>query len=213
MTGLKWHVGEPADQRPSIYRAPTWSWASVFGEIVWTDHKPPAKNKVAASTAILDCHVTPEDPLAPLSKVSKGTLTIRRISKALRWDGDFEIPRRDLEHTWVPASERGIGTPLWPDGVVAHVKPDVCEEMVDIEDDSGDGTVWEVNFFMGQLPPGCELIRRPVVFVVLDGDSALVLAGQSDDGVCARLGLVEFKDEEALEQYFEGCEEKTFVIQ
>ena len=213
LTGLKWHVPEPADHRPSVYRAPTWSWASVFGEIIYLDHKPPAKNKVAASTVILDCHVISEEPLAPLSKVSQGTLTIRGVSKTLRWDGDFEIPRQDLEHTWVPASERGIGTPLWQDGVVAHVEPDVCEEMVDIEDESGDGTVWKVNFFMGQLLPGCERIRRPVVFVVLDGDSALVLAAQSDDGISARLGLVEFKDEEALEQYFEGCEEKTFIIQ
>ena len=213
LTGLKWHVPEPADHRPSVYRAPTWSWASVLGEIIWIHDKPPAKNKMTASTAILDCHVTPEEPLAPLSKVSKGTLTIRGGSKALRWDGDFEIPRRDLEHTWVPASERGVGTPLWLDGVVAHVKPDVSEEKVDIEDESGDGTVWEVSFFMGQLLPGCERIRRPVVFVVLGGDSALMLAAQSDEGISARLGLVEFKDAETLEQYFEGCEEKTFIIQ
>ena len=212
LKGLKWHVPEPADHRPSIYRAPTWSWASVLGEIIWMDDKPPAKNKVAASTVILDCHVTPEEPLAPLGKVSQGTLTIRGVSKALEWNGDIEIPRRDLEDTWVPALERGIGTPLWPDGVVAHVKPDVCEEMVDVEDESGDGTVWEVGFLMGKLPPGCRRLRRSVVFVVLDGDSALVLAVYSNDSVSARLGLVEFKDEETLEQYFEGCEEETFII-
>ena len=213
LTGLKWQVAEPADHRPNIYRAPTWSWASVFGTIIWMDHKPLVKNQVAASTAILDCHVTPEEPLAPLSKVSKGTLIIRGVSRALRWDGDCEIPRRDLENTWVPASERGIGSPLWPDGVIAHVRPDFREETVDIEDESGDGTVWEVGFFMGLLLPDSKRIRRPVVFVVLDGESALMLAAQSDDGISTRLGLVGFKDEEMLEQYFEGCEEQTFIIQ
>lgn len=212
LTGLKWHVPEPGYHRPSIYRAPTWSWASVLGEVLWTDYKPPATHSVAGSTAILDCHVTVEEPLAPLGRVSEGTLTIRGVSKGLQWDGDEEIPRRDLEHTWAPASERGIGSPLWPDGVVARVSADVCEEMVDIIDDSGDGTVWEVVFLMGQLLPGSKRIRRPVVFVVLDGDSALVLAEQSDSGIFARIGLVEFKDEETLERYFEGCEEKTFVI-
>lgn len=213
LPGLKWQVPEPAGDRPSIYCAPTWSWASVLGEVVWADYKPPVTDSVASSTAILDCHVTVEEPLAPLGRVSEGTLTIRGVSKALQWDGDTEIPRPDLESTWVPASDRGIGTPLWPDGVVARVLPDVSEESVDIVDDSEDGTVWEVGFFMGLLPPGSDQFTRSVVFVVLDGDSALALAERSDKGIFARLGMVEFKDEEALERYFEGCEENTFTIQ
>ena len=213
LKGLKWNIGSDAG-RPSTYRAPTWSWASVLGSIFWCDYKPPAKDSAAATTAIIDCHVTLEDPLAPLGKVCEGLLTISGISRAIQWDGDEMIPRRDLEHTWVPPPERGLGSPLYPDGVAANVKADVTEEMVDIEDDSGDGTVWEGEFLMGLLPPGSEQIRRPVVFVVLDGDSALVLAKQllDDDGAFTRLGLVLFKDEETLERYFEGCEEKTFVI-
>ena len=185
-----------------------------MGTIKWADYKPPAKDSAAASTAIIDCHVTLEDPLAPLSKVSEGSLIIRGVSRALQWDGDLMIPRRDLEHTWVPSPERYVGYLYWPDGVVARVTADVTREIVDIEDDSGDGHVWEVDFFMGHLESGSKQIRRPVVFVVLDGDTALVLAEQlvDDDGAFARLGLAEFKDEETLERYFEGCEEKTFVI-
>ena len=224
LKGLKWNVApagypwgsylERTDYRPSIYLAPTWSWASVLGTIKWADYKPPAKDSAAASTAIIDCHVTLEDPLAPLSKVSEGSLIIRGVSRALQWDGDLMIPRRDLEHTWVPSPERYVGYLYWPDGVVARVTADVTREIVDIEDDSGDGHVWEVDFFMGHLESGSKQIRRPVVFVVLDGDTALVLAEQlvDDDGAFARLGLAEFKDEETLERYFEGCEEKTFVI-
>ena len=56
-------------------------------------------------------------------------------------------------------------------------------------------------------------MRRPVVFVILNSNSTLVLMEQFDDGIYARLGLAIFKDEETLQQYFEGCEEKTFIIQ
>ena len=215
LKGLKWRVGEPADWRPSIYLAPTWSWASVLGTIFWMDYNPPAKDSAAASTAIIDCNVTLEDPLAPFSKVSEGSLTIRGVSRALQWDGDTAIPQRDLERTWVRPTERGIGSPFYPDGVVGNVGADVNMETVHIEDDSDDENVWEVDFVMGRLRPGSEQMRRPIVFVVLDGDTALVLAQQlfDSDGAFARLGLLQFKDEETLERYFEGCEEKTFVVE
>ena len=52
-----------------------------------------------------------------------------------------------------------------------------------------------------------------MIFVVLDVDSALVLAEEFDDEIFARLGVVEFKDKETMERYIEGCEEKTFVGQ
>ncbi|KAM0793897.1 hypothetical protein BDR22DRAFT_781038, partial [Usnea florida] len=76
LKGLKWYIRELANHRPSVYRTPTWLWASVLGEIIWMDDKLLVKNKVAVSTVILDCHVTPEEPLASLGKVSQGTLTI-----------------------------------------------------------------------------------------------------------------------------------------
>ena len=218
LKGLKWQVGRPTDHGPGIYRAPTWSWASVFGETFWTEYKPPGENSVARSTAIHDCRVTPENPLAPLGKVREGTLTITGVSKLHEWDGDIEIPRADLQPTWVPASLRGIGSPLWPDGVVAHVRPDTTEEVLYVRSGSADQTLWEEEIFhMGLNDEGENGITRPVVFIVLDGDSALVLGrcveNVGDDIFWARLGLVEFKDDEALEEYIKGCEEKTFIIE
>ena len=72
-----------------------------MGTVAWVDYKPAAKNSVAESPPILDCHVSLERPSAPFGKVSEGTLTTRGVSRALKWDGDQEIPRADLEHTWV----------------------------------------------------------------------------------------------------------------
>lgn len=218
LKGLKWQVAEPTDHRPSIYRAPTWSWASVFGVILWTEYKPPSEDSVAKFTAIQQCRVTPEDPLAPLGKVSEATLTITGVSKLHEWNGDVEMPRPDLEPTWVPASKRGIGSPLWPDGVVAHVRPDTTEEVLYVRTESADQTLWEEEVFqMGLNDEGENAITRPVVFVVLDGDSALVLGrcaeNVGDDISWARIGLMEFKDDEALEEYFKGCEKRTFIIE
>ena len=211
--GLKWQVGEPERDRPSVYRAPTWSWASIFGETFDTEYKPPTEHSVARSTAILDVHVTPENKLAPFGKVSEGTLTIRGVSKTVKWDGGEQIPRADLDPNTVPVSAKGIGSPLFPDGIVALAKPDIAEEKLYVESDSGDqGLSEKVVFYMGRDQERVNEIRRLVVFVVLDGDSALLLE-EVDGGCYARLGLVQFKDENNLEQYFDGCEERTFIVQ
>ena len=211
LKGLKWQVGEPERDRPSVYRAPTWSWASIFGEAFNTEYKPPTEHSVARSTAILDVHVTPENILAPFGKVSEGTLTIRGVSKTVKWDGGEQIPRADLDPTLMPVSAKGVGSPLFPDGIVALAKPDIAEEELYVESDSGDQSSCEkVVFYMGQDQEGVNKIRRLVVFVVLDGDSALLLE-ESDDGCYMRLGLIEFKDEDNLEQFFDGWEENDLT--
>ena len=213
LKGLKWQVGEPKSGRPSIYRAPTWSWASIFGEIVHEEYKPPTEHSVARSTAILDVYVTPENEAAPFGKVSEGKLTIRGVSKTVKWNGDDQIPRADLDPTSMPVTARGIGSPLFPDGIVALANPDIAEEELYVESASDNQILWKGEvFYMGRYHEGVNQIRRLVVFVVLDGNSALLL-DEVDDGYYNRLGLVEFKDEDNLEQYFDGCEERTFIVQ
>ena len=41
----------------------------------------------------------------------------------------------------------------------------------------------------------------------------LLVFEEVDDGISARLGLGRFQDEDKLEQYFDGCEERTFIVQ
>ena len=87
-----------------------------------------------------------------------------------------------------------------------------------VRSDSADQTSWEEEVFhMGLKDEGENGITRPVVFIVLDGDPALVLgqcAENIGEDICwTRIGLAEFKDDEALEEYFKDCEKKTFIIE
>ncbi|KAJ1332030.1 hypothetical protein MN608_05496 [Microdochium nivale] len=70
--------------RPSGYRAPTWSWASIDGKT----RVPPLRAVEAPSTdyhtrgvallcAVLDCWTVPLTPLNPLGPVVGGSLTLR----------------------------------------------------------------------------------------------------------------------------------------
>ena len=134
-------------------------------------YKPPTEHSAARTTAILHIHVTPENELAPFGKVSEGTLTIRGVSKTVKWDGGEQIPRDDLDPTIMPVLAKGIGSPLFPNGAVALAKPDIAEEELYVESASGDQRSWEgVVFHMGRAQEGVNEIRRLVVFVVLDGD-------------------------------------------
>jgi hypothetical protein len=65
--------GWAAGKRPSTYRAPTWSWASVEGKISWYH---PAID-YAWVTEIIDAHVDLVDQAYPFSQVSGGYLRVR----------------------------------------------------------------------------------------------------------------------------------------
>lgn len=66
-------------------------------------------------------------------------------------------------------------------------------------------------FDMGWSKNVVNKITQLVFLIVIDRDSALMLE-KVGERIFTRLGLVQFKDEEKLEQYFDGCEEKTFTI-
>ena len=61
------------------------------------------------------------------------------------------------------------------DEVVACVQAEVSEGIFDVRDDSGDGIDGEEVFYMGMIAPSSQLIKRLVVFVVLDIVSTLLL--------------------------------------
>ena len=212
LKGLKWIVAPPPHQcRPSIYRAPTWSWASVLGTILMMNYHRPRKHSAASHTLIVDCRVTLEDMSAPFGKVREGRLTIRGVFRTLNWNGDEKIPRADLDHVMIPIPAKGITPPLFPDGIVALATPDLAREICHLKSNLEDQNLKEVMFYMGWSKNVVNEIRRPVVLVVLDRDSALMLE-KFGERTFTRLGLVRFEDEEKLEQYFDGCKQETFTI-
>lgn len=130
LKGLKWIVAPPPHQcRPSIYRAPTWSWASVLGIIIMMNYHRPRKHSAARHTLIVDCRVTLEDTSAPFGKVREGKLTIRGVFRTLNWNGDEQVPRADFDPATIPIPAKGIVSPRFPDGIIARAKPDFSRKL------------------------------------------------------------------------------------
>ncbi|KAE9375964.1 HET-domain-containing protein [Stipitochalara longipes BDJ] len=70
---LGWHRDpEHSSHFPDHERlAPTWSWASISGKIVLPGF--------GADAGVLDCHVEPLQPRAPLGRVKKGFVKLRAV--------------------------------------------------------------------------------------------------------------------------------------
>jgi hypothetical protein len=64
--------GRERGARPVTYRAPSWSWASMEGDIEW--YHPDESMKWSAK--VLDVHVALVDPKAPFGQVSTGFLRV-----------------------------------------------------------------------------------------------------------------------------------------
>jgi len=73
----------------------------------------------------------PSNSEALHGRIDSGTLTISGVSMGLDWDGAEEIPARDIDMTKLPKSS-GIGSALYPDGIVALAKPDIAQETLHI---------------------------------------------------------------------------------
>ena len=216
--GLKWHVGEPKAYRPSEYRAPTWSWASVFGEIVWPEviGRPYGDSAISQSTKVLECKVTPANSASPFGRVFDGSLTLQAVAKKIEWNGAEQIPADDLDRDLIPPIDNGIGSALFPDGIIALAEPDVREQALYV----ADGCVMsrpplrdaiEVPFYMGRFQDAENNLTRPILCMVLDTESALMLE-HLHDSVYGRVGLMEFKGSADLDIYFEHCNVMTVQV-
>ena len=91
---MRWALGslpfkrpeDPQNSRLSEYRAPTWSWASVDGEVFWKN-SPRVKRNTAKKTEVIDCEVLEVNSKAPFGTVKDGTLKISAVTKEIIWDG------------------------------------------------------------------------------------------------------------------------------
>lgn len=234
--GLAWLAGDMnggPQSRPSGYRAPTWSWASVDCTVRWWHRLWEVKHHAVLHTRILSCEVEPVFPMAPFGEVKSGTIEIHGLVREINWDG-----RR-----YVKDPNNGF--------IVGELHPDVTEEILH---DRGDGQGDEPDiFYMGQylegmegpsigdrifhrdqevraeelarLPkipsPGLELnmTTRQVSCIPITDNYSLVLECQND-GKYTRLGLLQFwprtifqgDPEDPIESFFEGCAQRTLII-
>ncbi|KAK3168624.1 hypothetical protein OEA41_005072 [Lepraria neglecta] len=126
LRGLVWQMEDPQNSRPSKYRAPTWSWASVDGEVFWTN-SPRVKSNIAKKTEVIDCEVLEVNSIASFSRVKDGTLKISAVTKEVIWDGTLIHFREGLvPDSSVASAAIGVG---WTAGdIIALARPDVTEE-------------------------------------------------------------------------------------
>lgn len=82
--------------RPFKYRAPSWSWASVDGEII-QDYAT-----LGILCTVVSCEVTPVDLSNPFGEILSGNLRVRAILKKAVWD------RAESELFEVGNNERGV---------------------------------------------------------------------------------------------------------
>jgi hypothetical protein len=72
---LQWRPQRPGIAQPDeIYIAPSWSWASLEGEIDWY---VPKSSEIEGEIKIISCKVVPVSPVAPYGALSGGDLIIR----------------------------------------------------------------------------------------------------------------------------------------
>jgi Heterokaryon incompatibility protein (HET) len=194
---LAWYTGAEIDtRRPSEYRAPTWSWASVDTSVLWWRREGKPTMEFLIPTEVIDCEVTPVYPKAPFGEVQGGTVELRGLVKDLDWDGDQEI--RDVDGD-----------------SIAKASPDVSMETLYVDADARGPQ--PVDFYMGSYKEVVNPIVRRVSCIPVTDHMSLILERQRD-GKYVRLGTVSFDGaddddgEEWVQHFYEGATERTVVI-
>ncbi|KAK5123452.1 hypothetical protein LTR85_002490 [Meristemomyces frigidus] len=103
--------------RPTTYRAPSWSWASLDGEMSLNNG-----NFNEPTCELIDAHVTLRNPEHRFGQVLGGVLQLRGNIKHLTWTSSSEYARGD---EWPLDSE----VSLW--GLELFRKPDLRESSVE----------------------------------------------------------------------------------
>jgi hypothetical protein len=106
-------------QKPKGYRAPSWSWASIDGNISF--HSEPEVARFHA--AFVDCTVQPLFANDPLGRVKNGTLVLEGRLKQFeaRWESEKGFPR-----FYGPEGSH-VG-PIWPNTVGRNVPEEIRAE-------------------------------------------------------------------------------------
>ncbi|ERF73129.1 hypothetical protein EPUS_09127 [Endocarpon pusillum Z07020] len=208
--GLQWSVNEPELFRPEEYRAPTWSWASVFGDVLFPN-KPPNEGIFDIEihrTEIIEWKVTLANTANPFGRVIDGTLRMKGIVKKLDWDGAQRIPREGFDRS--AESEHSIAYFL---STIASAYPDcAAQKLYNINKvtPESDSPPQETIFWMG-IEEGKTFMTRPIVCIALDGQLAIMLE-ELYDGTYARTGLMVFDTSKDMKTYFEACQVSEVVI-
>ncbi|KAL8702273.1 MAG: hypothetical protein Q9201_004497 [Fulgogasparrea decipioides] len=218
--GLGWQILDPSKSWVYQSYAPSWSWASIVGPVLWWEYKPPENIPVAENpvkyTSLVECKVTPANEAVPFGQVTDWLLTIEGFAQWIHWDGQEQIEAKGLDPNLRPLKSIAPGLPLYPEGIVAIAKPD-CRQLEgfrkkskrDPSAPSPDDV--EDIFYMGCEEAETNKILLPTLVVVISRVTALMLCALTEDEYF-RIGVLEFGKEEDLKTYFEGCNIERVTI-
>lgn len=220
LEGLRWFSPEPPSWKPEEYTAPSWSWASTVGTIMWEDevqNDTVAEISLIEHTKVIDCRITLSNDNIPFGQVTDGSLPVEGSAQWIDWDGQRQIEAKDLSPDFRVTKSIEIGDPLYPEGIVALAQPDYDQ----IELCS---TSWEpyldivapdcstITFWMGRVVQAeeNEAMMR-ILLLVIDRTSALMLYALNND-IYERIGLLRFRFKKDLNTYFRDSNVKRVVI-
>lgn len=208
--GLRWYAEEPDLFRPEEYRAPTWSWASVFGEVQFPRIPGDARkfNIERHQPEIIECKVTLANPANPFGRVTDGKLRMKGVAKKLNWNGAHRIFKEGFDQSAVSKDSLTYFM-----STIATVYPDCqAQKLYNTNDETPkcDSPPQETIFWMG-IDEEDAFMTRPITCIALDGHLAIMLE-EVDDGMYARIGLMMFDYSNEMKMYFEGCQVFEVVI-
>ncbi|KAL8786868.1 MAG: hypothetical protein Q9195_008025 [Heterodermia aff. obscurata] len=219
LEGLGWFLYQPSTSLVDESLAPSWSWASVIGAVGWGsslhDDDLPLKEHPVNNTSIIECKVIPAEEAAPFGRVTEWSITIEGPAQWIDWDGQEQIEAKGLDPDSRPTKSMELGSPLYPDGIVARAKPDYSQLpemcMASEGDPSAPMPDYENIFYLGVQEAEMNEGTIPILVVIITRWSALMVC-RRDDGTYRRIGILEFRYETELKTYFEGCDVRKITI-
>ena len=181
--------GDEARRRPSEYRAPTWSWASIDSSALWWQREAKPTMSILTPTEVLNCQVELVYPMAPFGEVRAGAIELCGLVRDLDWDGSSHLCDADGDF-------------------ICSVDVDVTLETLYVDADVGDPH--PVDFYMGRDKEGDNAIVRRVSCIPVTDHFSLMLERQRD-GKYVRLGLVPFWQADN-DGFYDGATERTVII-
>ncbi|KAL8991893.1 MAG: hypothetical protein Q9169_007556 [Polycauliona sp. 2 TL-2023] len=221
LDGLGWHVYEPWTSAINEGYAPSWSWASVIGAVAWDTHDSAADDRMKEhpvdSTNILGCKATPSSEAVPFGQVADWSLTMEGCAQWIHWDGQEQIEAKGLDPNLHPPKSLTLGSPLYPEGIVARALLDYSQLQVisktgkivwgGLSPDNEQG----VTFYLGAEEAETNDFTLPVMVIVIGRETTLMLRAIDDDRYI-RVGILQFQDDIGLSKNFEGCGARIVTI-
>ncbi|OAL45520.1 HET-domain-containing protein [Pyrenochaeta sp. DS3sAY3a] len=119
--GLLWSCAQPFKQgKFQTYRAPSWSWASLVGQVDWFNAN---FTEVDPMLEVVSCVTNPAHPQAPYGAVQSGLLTVQGLVQQTVFNGAPELPASTNEdNEYLDLDLADVHLDFWDEILVSKVE-------------------------------------------------------------------------------------------